>query len=229
MTKELHLYNQPVTIVGAAGFSEIDLEECLNTASVVIAADGGANYLEEKKYKVNHVIGDLDSLNNKSYWESHGTNFIHISEQETTDFEKCLYSIDAPAYFCLGFIGKRADHFLATCSILVKYHFKNVILVGSHDIIFHVPKAFEMVLPLGTRLSLFPMNHLVGRGSSGLKWSISGVEFHPSKRVGTSNKTNSGRVKINLSGEGMLILLPRSCLAHVKKFFITAKNVENYV
>ena len=229
MTKELHFYNQPVIIVGAAGFSENDLEECLDTASVVIAADGGANYLEEKKYKLDYVIGDLDSLNNKSYWKSHGTNFIEISEQETTDFEKCLYSINAPTYFCLGFIGKRADHFLATCSILINYHFKNVILVGAHDIIFHVPKTFEMVLPVGTRLSLFPMNQIVGCGSSGLKWSISGLEFHPSKRVGTSNETNSSRVKINLSGEGMLIILPRSCLTYVKNFFINAKNLDNYV
>ena len=219
MTTVLHLYDQPVVILGGAGFSEKDLEECLRATSTLIAVDGGANYLEKKKHKLDFIIGDLDSLKNKPFWESRGTAFIRIREQETTDFEKCLYSIDAPTYFCIGFIGKRADHFLACCSTLIKYYFKNVILVGSHDIIFHVPKAFEIVLPVGTRLSLFPMNQLIGLDSSGLKWPISGLEFHPSKRVGTSNQTSSERVKINLSGNGMLIILPRSCLAFVKNFF----------
>lgn len=223
MTMELHLYNQPVTILGGAGFSNMDLEECVMSASILIAADGGANFLNKKKYKLSHIIGDLDSLNNKTYWESHGTNFVSLSEQETTDFEKCLYSISAPTYFCIGFIGRRADHFLAACSILVKYHFKNVILIGSHDIIFHVPKTFEIVLPLGTRLSLFPMDQITGLSSSGLKWSLSGLEFHPSKRIGTSNHTSSEIVRIALSNSGMLLILPRSCLAHVKTFF----GVEN--
>ena len=211
---------QHAKILVAAGFLEKDFDECFSVASVLIAADGGANYLEEKKYKLDHIIGDLDSLNNRTYWDSHGTNFIKISEQETTDFEKCLYTIDAPLYFCIGFIGRRVDHFLATCSTLVKYHHKNVILVGSHDIIFHIPEKIEMDLPRGTRLSLFPMNQVIGLGSSGLKWPIAHLEFHPSKRVGTSNQTIINRVKIELSGNGMLIILPRSCLAFVKDFFI---------
>ena len=228
MTTELHFYDEPVIILGAAGFLAKDLEECLSTTSTLIAADGGANYLEKKKYKLDFIIGDFDSLKNKAFWESNGTNLIRISEQETTDFEKCLYSIDAPTYFCIGFIGRRADHFLASCSILIKYYFKNVILVGSHDIIFHVSQAFEMVLPLGTRLSLFPMNQIIGLDSSGLKWPISGLEFHPSKRDGTSNQTSSERVKINLSGDGMLIILPRSCLAFVKDYF-SVKTSGNQV
>jgi thiamine pyrophosphokinase len=67
------------------------------------------------------------------------------------------------------------------------------------------------------------MSQINGIDSRGLKWSISGLEFHPSKRVGTSNQTNSDRVKIELSGDGMLIILPRSCLTYVKNFF-SAKN-----
>ena len=216
---KLHSYNEPVTILGGAGFSNEDLEDCLTSASILIAADGGANYLKEKNYRLRHIVGDLDSLDNESYWKSHGTNFIKITEQETTDFEKCLYSINAPTYFCIGFIGRRADHFLATCSSLVKYHSKNIILVGSHDIIFHIPKTFEMALPIGTRLSLFPMRKVIGLGSSGLKWSISGLEFDPSNRTGTSNKLSSDKVKIELSDDGMLIILPRSSLTYVKDLF----------
>ena len=221
MAIELYSYNQPVTILGGAGFSKKDLTECLSAASILIAADGGANFLEEKTYNLDYIVGDLDSLNNGAYWESHGTTLIKINEQETTDFEKCLYSINAPTYFCIGFIGRRVDHFLATCSILVKYCFKDIILIGSQDIIFHIPKKFEMDLPVGTRLSLFPMSQISGLGSRGLKWSISGLEFHPSKRIGTSNQTSSDRVEIDLSGDGMLIILPRSCLTYVKNFFST--------
>ena len=49
MIGKVHLYNQPVTILGGAGFLEVDLLECLSVAYPLIAADGGANYLNEKK------------------------------------------------------------------------------------------------------------------------------------------------------------------------------------
>lgn len=221
MPGEVDLISKSVTIVGGAGFLRQDLRDCLDNAPILVAADGAANAFEEDRYKPNYIVGDLDSLTNKKYWDASRTTIFKIDEQETTDFEKCLYTINANTYFCTGFIGRRADHFLSVCSTLVKYYYKKVILVGSHDVIFHIPKTIEMTLPLGTRVSLFPMRNLLGINDRGLRWPISGLEFDPLKRVGTSNETVSKKVKLTFSDNGMLILLPRSSLAHVVKLFFT--------
>ena len=214
---KLNLQNQTVTIIGGAGFSKEDLDDCLVYGPTLISADGGANNLDVNEYKPDYIIGDLDSLRDKNFWTNSGSKLIKIKEQDTTDFEKCLYSVDAASYFCVGFIGHRTDHFLSVCSSIVKYHFKKVILLGRHDIIFHMPKIFEIDLPLNTRVSLYPLQKITGVNDIGLRWPISGMKFDPLKLVGTSNMTIMGKVKVSLSNNGMLMILPRSCLTNVKE------------
>ena len=212
---KINLENQRVTIIGGGELSFSALDNCLSHAPTLIAADGGANHLNVDENKIDFIVGDLDSLKNRSFWEKQGTKLLRLAEQDTTDFEKCLYSVDASVYFCIGFTGRRADHFLAACSALVKYSSKKVILVGGHDLIVHVPKNLTIELPLDTRLSLFPMQRLIGIHSYGLKWSIDGIEFEPSKVISTSNSTVRKNVKITLSDDGMLLILPRSCMENV--------------
>jgi thiamine pyrophosphokinase len=62
---------------------------------------------------------------------------------------------------------------------------------------------------VGTRVSLFPMAAVTGR-SSGLRWSIDGLAFHPAKRIGTSNEATRGEIRIETDGPGLLVILPRS-------------------
>ena len=90
MTDILNFKSQRVTIIGGAKFSYSDLDECLSYGSTLISADGGANQIEETNYRVHYIIGDMDSIKNKSLWKNQGTKVIKIDEQETTDFEKCL-------------------------------------------------------------------------------------------------------------------------------------------
>ena len=208
---------QSVTIIGGAGFSKEDLDECLVYGPTLISADGGINSLDPNEYKADYIIGDLDSLSDRNVWTTGGSKLIKIEEQNTTDFEKCLYSVEAALYFCIGFIGRRTDHFLSVCSTIAKYNIKKVILVGYHDIIFHMPKIFEIELPLKTRVSLYPLQEIIGMDDSGLRWPVSGIKFDPLKRIGTSNITTRRKVKVSLSNSGMLMILPRSCLINLKE------------
>ena len=215
--------NTPAIFLGGAGFTQEDLDYCLEFSSTLIAADGGADHLREGNLTPSYLVGDLDSVKTKTYWKDRGTHVISIDEQQTTDFEKCLYSFDAPIFLCLGFVGKRTDHFLANCASLVKFFNKNIILVGSYDILFHIPKNIIISLDVGTRFSLFPLESVEGYASQGLKWPIEGIQFQPSKRVGTSNETVSPVVKLELSNNGMLLILPKNNLNSVIEFFIKEK------
>ena len=205
----------PITLVGGAGIYKNDLIKCLTWAPKLIAADGGAEALKKFNRIPDYILGDLDSLKDSQQWEKLGAKIIRLQEQDTTDFEKCLYSIEAETIFGLGFVGKRVDHFLAVCSTIVKYHHKRIILIGTHDVIFHASRRFRIKLKPNTRVSLFPMKKIVGLNCSGLKWPISELTFDPMGRVGTSNMSTEEPLDISLSDNGMLIILPKNNLSEV--------------
>ena len=107
---------------------------------------------------------------------------------------------------------------MAAISTLVKMKDKKVFLLGKRDLLFHINKKIELNLEIGTRLSLFPLNDVVGISSEGLKYGIKGVCFSPGFQIGTSNEVLHSKVKIELSGTGMIIILPIKSFDKIVKF-----------
>ena len=60
----------------------------------LVGADGGADQIVRAGLFPEAIIGDLDSLENVEEWLGR-TRLLRIEEQETTDFEKVLYSTHA--------------------------------------------------------------------------------------------------------------------------------------
>ena len=208
-------YNKPLTLIGGGKFSQQIFSKCLRIAPTLIAVDAGLNHLNVKKSIPKWVIGDLDSAKKLEVWKKKGIKIKSIQEQETTDFEKCLYSFNAPYFLANAFLGKRIDHSLATISTIVKMRNKKVILLGKKDILFHIENSIELDLKKGIRLSLFPIKEVNGIKSKGLKYDIKNVKFSPSNRLGTSNEVTGTKVLIELDGPGMIIVLPRKCFDEV--------------
>jgi thiamine pyrophosphokinase len=157
------------------------------------------------------VIGDLDSLDPDSLARLPADRLHRIAEQDSTDFDKALRHIDAPLVLAVGFTGARLDHELAVYNALVRLADRRAIVVGEHDICFHAPPALCLDLPLGTRVSLFPMASVTGR-STGLRWPIEGLRFAPDGRVGTSNIVSAAPVTLAMDAPGTLVILPRAML-----------------
>ena len=211
-------YDSPLTIVGGGEFSSTNFHKCLKIAPKIIAVDSGLNFLNINKNVPDWIIGDLDSVKNLKIWKLKGSNIKKIQEQETTDFEKCLYSFNAPFFLGNAFLGERIDHSMAAISALVKMKDKKVFLLGKRDLLFHINKKIELNLEIGTRLSLFPLKDVVGISSEGLKYGIKGVCFSPGFQIGTSNEVLHSKVKIELSGTGMIIILPIKSFDKIVKF-----------
>ncbi|MEE9454146.1 MAG: thiamine diphosphokinase [Paracoccaceae bacterium] len=203
---------QPVTLIGGGPVDADILTKAVALAPMVIAADGGLNRAHALGQKVTHVIGDMDSVD----LGITGPEFHEISEQMTTDLDKCLYSTCAPFYLGVGFFGGRLDHQLAACHALVRSADKTVILLGAQDLCFLAPLELSLDLPRGTRFSLFPMG-VVSGCSKGLKYPISGHDFAPDKMIGTSNITNAARVELSFDNKVMLVVLPIEMLDRVLK------------
>ena len=197
-----------VTLVGAGEPRREDIEEALKSAPCLVAADGGADRALALGFAPEAVIGDLDSLTGRAALGD--TPIFEIDEQETTDFEKCLSLIDASLILACGFAEARIDHSLAVYSALARRIGPPTIVIGSEDIVFAAPDEIALDLPVGTRVSLFPMAPLTGR-SAGLEWPIEGLGLTPMGRIGTSNRV-TGPVRLAFDAPGMLVILPRETL-----------------
>lgn len=200
--------SKPITLIGGAGFDLAALKQVLTVGTNVVAADGGARAALENGLMPAAVIGDFDSLDAATLNAIPAERLYKITEQKSTDFEKCLSRIEAPLILGVGFCAGRLDHQLAAFNALLRHPNKRCVLIGAEDLVFLAPPGLTLDLPVASRLSLFPMGPVTGR-SEGLRWPISGIRFSPAGESGTSNEV-CGPVRLEFDAARMLVLLPRT-------------------
>jgi len=205
----------PVTLVGAGPIVPRHLEAALALAPEAVGADGGGDVALPGGHRFRAVIGDLDSLRGGEALRAAGVAVHRIGEQESTDLEKCLGSVEAPLFLGVGFLGGRLDHELAAMNALVKHVRVPVVLIGEADICFVCPAELALDLPAGTRVSFFPMAAARGVLSEGLRWSVAGLALRPDGRIGTSNVALGGPVRVGFDAPRVLVVLPEGLLGPV--------------
>lgn len=200
----------PVTLVGGGALGEGDVKLAVSHAPTLVAADGGAGPALRSGHEIQAVIGDFDSIDPADRDRIPPDRLFPIQEQDSTDFDKALRHISAPLVLAVGFLGARIDHELAALNTLVTCPEPRCILIGTTDVIFHLPRRVALGMAEGDRVSLFPLAEVTGR-STGLEWPIDGLVFSPWARIGTSNRA-TGPVEIETDGPGLLAVLPRRAL-----------------
>lgn len=193
-----------VTLIGGGAVDPAALTSALALAPVLVAADSGADTALTAGIKPAAVIGDLDSLSPAGRAALDG-RLHRIAEQDTTDFEKCLGRIAAPFVVAVGFAGPRMDHALAALNVLVRRVGPPTLMLAGDDVVMACPPQLRADLPIGTRLSLFPMGSAMASGQ-GVRWPTDGIGFVPNGRIGTSNEI-SGPLRLTVEGP-MLLILP---------------------
>ncbi len=199
-----------VTLVGGGAPAPENVQIAMSIAPTLVAADGGANFCLRQNLSPKAVIGDFDSLEGSTRDALKETEFHHVAEQDSTDFEKCLTRIEAPFILATGFAARRWDHALTVMSVLARRIGPPTILLGQYDIAFAAPPSIKLDLPPGMRVSLFPMSRVTGR-SSGLEWPIDNLTLEPDGLVGSSNRA-TGPVTLEFDAPGCLILTPPAAL-----------------
>lgn len=155
----------------------------------------------------------MDSLDDADRLAAAGVALHPVPEQDSTDLEKCLHSIDAPLYLGVGFLGGRVDHELAALNALARCPGKRLILIGRGDLCFRCPeRGTRMMAKEGDRVSFFPFGATRGAHSIGLRWPVTGLDFAPDGRVGTSNAALGGPLEARFEGGPMVVILPRRYL-----------------
>jgi thiamine pyrophosphokinase len=200
-----------VTVVGGGPVTRRDLARAMARAPVVVAADGGADRVLAAGVMPRAVIGDFDSISEAARAAIAPERLFRIAEQDSTDFDKVLRSVDAPFVLALGVTGARVDHALAVLNALVRHQGSPCLVISGVDVIFHVRQAVDLTLKVGDRFSLFPMGRAMGT-SRGLHWPIDGLQFAPDGVIGTSNRVSEPQVSLRFDQPGMLVILPRARL-----------------
>nr|WP_239058375.1 thiamine diphosphokinase [Aliiroseovarius sp. PrR006] len=200
-----------VTLLGGGHSTAQDIAESLTLAPNLFGVDGGANRAVSLGLDLLGVSGDFDSISDAARASLDPSILIETPDQNRTDFDKALDLVEAPVILCAGFTGKRMDHQLACYSVLVRQARKPAILLGDEDICFHLSHDVSLELPVGTRLSLFPMARVVAH-CTGLRWPVEGLEFAPWGQIGTSNEVTDGPITLSAEGDGLLVILPRAFL-----------------
>ena len=200
-----------VTFLGGGELNIDDLVNATKLAPKLIAADGAADVAIKNGFVPTAVIGDMDSISNDFFVKHSELIKLHEKEQETTDFDKCLRNVVAKFGIGVGFLGARIDHELAALNSILNHSNYPVFLIGTEDVIFSCPSYIELNLPIGTRVSLFPLRE-VCVSAKGLVWNLKKELLSPLERVGTSNLSNLSRVSIETDNKGLLLILPKSFL-----------------
>ena len=187
-----------------------DIEQALTLAPVLVAADGGANAILNAGHMPHAVIGDFDSLEATARERIPPERLCHIPEQDSTDFEKALRNIEAPVVIGLGLLGARLDHQLAALNALHCRQDRSCVLVGSEEIVLHLPPELRLPTRAGETVSLFPLAPVSGQ-STGLHWPINGLRFEPGGKSGTSNRA-TGRIEVRMETPGCIGIFPKRLL-----------------
>lgn len=199
------------TLVGGAPVSTDIVAIALTRAPRLVAADGGADTVLAAGLRPARVIGDMDSVSQAAR-AAFCDVLAPVTEQDSTDFDKALRQSQSPFVIGVGFIGARVDHFLACLTTLARRReAAPCLLLGDEDCLCILPAEVRLKVPVGTRVSLWPLGPATGQ-SRGLEWPIDGIEFSPGGRVGTSNRSTLPDVWIATQGAPMALILPASQL-----------------
>ena len=202
--------SEPVTLVGGAQLGPDDLNIAMGIAPTVVAADGGADHLLAANLVPTAIFGDLDSISQSA--KTQYADVLHrIEEQDTTDLDKALRHIKAPAVVGIGFIGDRLDHTFAALHTALMHIDRPIVLLGSDDAVFvFKDRRIVLSLPRSTPLAVLPLVKSEV-SSRGLKWELDRSELIMGAAISSSNQTAVPDVSIHAEG-AVAITLPRDQL-----------------
>lgn len=177
-------------------------------ASFVVAADGGAHKALAAGFRVDAVVGDLDSVDDAVRAALPASAFHQRGRLDTTDLEKAIqfcidHGHDTIDVVCAG--GGRADHALANLSVLVRFRGQaRIAIVDEQFTISLVDGREEFTGEPGTVVSLVAIGECRGVTTRGLRWDLDDFTLPFSPR-GVHNEIASSPASVAVSSGDLLL------------------------
>jgi len=158
------------------------------------------------------IIGDLDTFSKKcTTIDSFSTDqIVHISDQETNDFEKVLkYAIENNYNNCLilGINGGEFEHSLNNWSVLIRYsNYLNLCVLTKKRYSFLVNENICIKLIPGEIISLIPQP-VVTLSTKNLVWELQNESLSLGFREGARNCAKHEDIYINIHFGNLLLCI----------------------
>ncbi|MEX1006893.1 MAG: thiamine diphosphokinase [Acidimicrobiia bacterium] len=189
----------------------------LPAADLVVAADSGLHHAVALGFRVDLVVGDLDSVDPAALdaAAAAGTTVdAHPAAKDFTDLELALQAArnrGCSRAVVIGGAGGRVDHFLANLLLLASPEFVGLDVearVGSADV-FVVRAAREVRGQPGDFCSLLALGGPArGVHTAGLRFPLRGETLHPGSTRGLSNELLEPVAQVSLDDGVLLVVLP---------------------
>ena len=201
--------------------------------AVVVAADGGARLASAAGMRVDHVIGDFDSLADSDRAAAEGAGALlhaYPADKDFTDLELAIelaISLVAPAatgargrprIVVLGGAGGRLDHLAANLALLSSPRWREGPApldlewwVGDARLKLAVGGDDPVVAygPVGSLVSLLAQHgEAVGVATTGLRYPLSGETLLPGSSRGVSNVLAAATATVALDRGVLLVVQP---------------------
>ena len=218
----IYFHYDTVIFVGGS-LVNLNLLKTISKLHPIFAADSGANVLVHEEINFKAVIGDMDSIN-KEILKNPKIETILISDQNSTDLEKCFSLVKANIFIGFGFLDLRLDHSLASLTAICKNNSaKAIILVGELDTVVWVKGEWSCNIPIGTRVSIWPLSEQLFLNSTGLKYPLNNLKMHPLNLIGTSNETVNDSFSLKIESDvpsKYVTIIPTKYFMNIYKEFV---------
>ena len=181
-----------------------------DNAEFIVAADSGFDIAYAHNIGVDFVVGDMDSIKNRSVLSGipDYKKLIVSHEKDETDTELALDKAWNEGYrkiILIGGGGGRLDHIIGILCLFEREKSPKI-WVTDNEAVFSVEGDIHIKTTIGERISLFPLgNQLHSLYSEGLKWNLNGLSWKRGD-IGISNEATDTAVRISVKGGKLLMI-----------------------
>jgi len=207
-----------LAVVVADGDPAPEDADVAKRADLVIAADGGARWLEGQGLRPHLVVGDLDSLDEPAVERLRGSGTRvtrHPAEKDASDTELALEAAvasGADRIVVLGaFGGSRIDHELANVLLLADPAFAGVDVRlqrgRTHLRAVEGPASLTIEVAAGGTVTLLPIRaDALGVTTRGLSYGLSDGTLVMGRSRGLSNVVEEEPASVSLRAGSLLVI-----------------------
>jgi thiamine pyrophosphokinase len=188
-------------------------KEFFDTKVPIIAADGAADQLLAMNIYPDVIVGDLDSIQDKTKWDK--SKIIYAPDPNLSDFQKSLHYIEqqklSPSII-VGINGGFMDHILFNIDIIMR---SGSIFFAPPIIGIPLKKKAAFQIQLRTKISIFGMPE-ARISTVGLEWELEDDLLKFPGFNSLSNFNIKENVEVNIKEGAVLIMLHTNFPALVK-------------
>jgi thiamine pyrophosphokinase len=189
-----------------------DLADELPSADLVVAADSGYDLALHLGYRVDVLVGDMDSISAVPI-PDHVRVEHHPIDKDQTDLDLALdlaLREDPARVVVVGGTGGRFDHEVSTSGLLCSDRW-----VAIDEIDWVSPRGWAHVVrrrrilhgDVGATVSLIPIGGpAIGVATSGLQWELNGEDLDPGSTRGVSNVMKAPFADVRLESGCLLVV-----------------------